>query len=190
MQSYARLNNIVYWLGLLLWGASLISAAVAAMNVFPVLSNDNLPMTIERYADFPQTEHARLAASHVMEPVFTSVDLIQFVAIALVLLTLVLQVLVFGMKLRKPATAVRAICIAIAACLFGYHVTALAPVMNGQLRSWWQAAEAGDTIEAERVRATFNIYHTKADSLLKANMFIVLFAISASAVAFTPSDET
>lgn len=186
MNSYFRLCNIVYWIGLLLWCAALISAGVSAMNVFTVLTPDNLPLSVERYADFPREMHPRLVASHVMEPVFTTVDVMQFIAIPLVVLTLALQVTLFRMRLRRPANAFRAVTIVAAAVLFGYHVTSIAPVMNGLLRDWWSAAQAGDVAEAERVRAQFNSYHTTADNLLKINLFIVISAVGASAVAFSP----
>lgn len=187
MNSYFRLNNIVHWVSLMLWCAALISAGVAAMNVFTVLDEGNLPLTIERYSEYPADQHPRLAASHVMEPVFTTVDLLQFVAAPLVLITLVLQVTMFRMRLRRPSNAVRAACLAIAAILFGYYATSVAPALNHQLRDWWAHAEAGELAQAADVRARFNDYHLTADNILKINLMLLIVAIGATAVAFSPN---
>jgi len=186
MNSYFRLNNIVHLVALLLWCSALISAGVAAMNVFTVLEHDNLPLTVERYSDYPADQHARLAASHVMEPVFTTVDVLQFVAVPLVLITLVLQFALFRMRFRSASNVVRAGCIAIAAILFGYYATSIAPTLNQQLRNWWSHAEAGEVAQADEVRARFNEYHLTADNILKVNLILLIVSIGSTAVAFSP----
>lgn len=190
MNSYFRLNNIVYWLALIIWISALISAGVAAMNVFTVLDADNLPLTIERYSAVDPAEHPRLAASLVMEPVFATVDLLQFAAIPLVILTLLLQFIVFRMNPRRFSNLLRIFLLTIAATVFVYHVTALARPMNAQLRQWWKANEAGDVAAAEIIRSEFNQRHQKADFLLKLNLLFLLGAAGASAVAFTPTRTT
>lgn len=186
MNSYFRLNNIVHWLSLVVWISALISAGVAAMNVFTVLDHENLPLLIGRYTAVDPAEHPRLAASHVMEPVFATVDLLQFIAVPLVMLTLILQFVVFGMNARRISNMLRIFLLTIAATGFVYHVAALARPMNAQLRQWWQANETGDVAAAESIRAQFNTLHGKADLTHRLNLFFLFAAAGASAVAFTP----
>jgi hypothetical protein len=186
MNSYFRLNNIVYWLALIVWISALISAGVSAMNVFTVLDQDNLPLQIDRYGGFPVEEHPRLAASHVMEPVFATVDLLQFAAVPLMLTTLVLQFAVFKMSARRISNMLRIFLLVVAATGFTYHAVALAPPMNSLLRQWWTAAEAGDVAGSEAIRRQFDQWHGKADLILRLNLFFLLGAAGASAVAFTP----
>lgn len=186
MISYFRLNNIVYWLALIIWISALISAGVSAMNVFTVLDHENLPLNIDRYNSFPIEEHPRLAASHVMEPVFATIDLLQFAAIPLVLITLILQFAVFKMNARRISNIMRIFLLVIAATGFAYHAFSLAPPMNSLLRQWWKAAEAGDVPGSESIRQQFDQYHSKADAILRLNLFFLIGAAGASAVAFTP----
>lgn len=178
-----RLVNVVYWTALVLWVSALVSAGIAAMNVFGTLVD--APIAWERYAAYPGAEHGRLAAGHVMEGVFFTVDLVQFAAIPLVLLTLGAQLMGLRMPLRRPANLLRCACLVTAAGLFAYHALALAPRMNRELRAHWTAAEAGDVAAATAHRTQFNALHPVADTLLRANLVLTLIAVAASAAAFT-----
>jgi hypothetical protein len=183
MNSYLKLCNVLHWFGLILWISALVSAAVAAMNVFGTL--DKMSLTLERYAAFPAEDHARLAAGHIMEGVFFTVDLLQFIAAPLVVITLLLQLTVFRMRWRRPANLVRVIALIIAGGLFAYHATMIAPTMNRELRAFWAAAEAGDVDEANAHRAAFNAYHPTADAMLRLNLLLVMLGAGASAVALS-----
>ena len=133
MQGYFKICNAVYWVSLAVWLAALVAAGVAAANVFGTLGET--PLRLEQYAAYPAQEHARLAAGLIMESVFFTVDLIQFVAIPLTVLMLVAQLSVFGMPLKSVANLGRALCIVIAAGMFVFHATAVAPKMNRPPRS-------------------------------------------------------
>jgi len=186
MRGYRNVVNIIYWLALTIWIAALISAAVAAMNVFPTL--DETVLTLERYAEYPEAEHPRLLAGRIMERVFFLVDLLQFGAAPVAVLALLVQVFVFGMPLRRAGHIIRAGCIVAAAGLLTYHATLLAPGMNRELRAYWAAAEAGEIEAARARREAFNAYHPRADAVLRLNLLLLLVAVGASAAAWAPTD--
>ena len=163
---------------------ALISAGVAAMNVFPAL--DALPLELEQYAAYPAGEHPRLAAGRIMEGVFFLVDVLQFIAIPLTVLALLAQLLIFRLPVKRISNAVRTAMIVIAAGLFAWHATMLAPKMNRELRSFWSAAETGQVDEAQAHRRAFNAYHPRADAILRTNLLLLLVAAGTSAAAFTP----
>jgi hypothetical protein len=187
MTGYFRIVNTFYWLALIVWISALISAGVAAMNVFGTL--DAMPLELQRYAAYPVDDHPRLAAGHIMEGVFFLVDVLQFIAVPITLLALIAQVVVFHVPMRRVSNVVRSAAIVIAAALFACHATMLAPKMNRELRSYWAAAEAGQVDEAADHRRAFNAYHPAADAILRLNLLLLLIAAGASAVAFTPMPD-
>ena len=188
MPGYFKLVNAIYWMSLAAWLAALVSAGIAAGNVFGVL--DDLSLELERYAAYPTHEHGMLAAGHVMEGVFVTVDLIQFVAIPLTLLALGMQLAVYRLPVRSPANAVRTLCLVAAAGLFAYHATTLAPRMNRELRARWSAAEAGDVAAASAHQMAFSEDHPTADLILKTNLILLIIALGSSAAALSPSTRS
>lgn len=187
MSGYFKLCNALYWIALTLWISSLITAGIAAMNVFGQLIG--MPMQLDQFAAVPREEHGRLAAGIVMERVFFTIDLVQFLAVPLTVITLLLQLFVFRMRWTAASNILRTLCILLAAGIFAYHATSLAPVMNRDLRQYWSAAEAGDLAQADAHRSAFNQKHVIADNLLRANILFLLLGIGASAFAFTPSNQ-
>ena len=177
-----KLVLIVYWLGLILWVASLMTAGISAMNTFGTLPD--LGVTLESYADYPVAEHGRLAAGIVMERNFFVVDVIQMLVVPLVIVTLLVQLFGFGMRLRKPANLIRTFCLLLAASLFAFYVFSLAPRMNRELRSYWSQAEAGEIQQAKIHRANFDQDHPRAELILTINLFLLIVGAGASAAAF------
>ncbi len=184
MHTALKLCNIAYWMALTMWVSALSAAAIAAGNVFGTMPR--LGVTLERYKAVPPDEHWRLAAGKIMEGVFFTVDLFQFVAAPLTLVTLLLQLTLFRMPARTPSNWIRTACLVLAMLLFGYHVTAIGPRMNRELHEYWRSAEAGDLLAAESHRAAFNADHPIAMRLLQANLILVMIGIGASAVALGP----
>ena len=184
MQGYFKICNAVYWVSLAVWLAALVAAGVAAANVFGTLGKT--PLRLEHYAAYPAQEHARLAAGLIMEGVFFTVDLIQFVAIPLTVLMLVAQLLVFGMPLKSVANLGRALCIVIAAGMFAFHAIAVAPTMNHHLRAYWAAAETGDIALAHEHQTAFNEDHPTAEAILRINLILLVVAIGASSAVGSP----
>ena len=122
-----------------------------------------------------------------MADVFFAVDVVQFIAIPLVVITLVLQLVIFGVSARRPANVVRAVCLLVAAALFAWYALLLAPSLNGELRLFWHAAEAADLDAAQRHRELFRAGHTTARHILEVNLLLVLVSLAASAMALGPA---
>jgi len=132
MRWLLKMVLIIYWLGLMLWVGSLMTAGIAAMNTFGTLPD--LGVRLDSYADYPSAEHGRLASGMVMERNFFVVDVIQMLVVPLVIVTLLVQLFGFGMRLRKPANAIRTVSLLLAAGLFALYAFSLAPRMNRELR--------------------------------------------------------
>lgn len=191
MQFLFKLCNAVYWLALAVWLSVLVTAGVSAVAVFTTLGE--MDVSLSAYAAFEPDEsvvpnaHAHLAAGHVLEPVFTLVDFVQFAMIPLMLITLVAQFTVFQQKIRRPANLIRTGCIVIATGLFAFHALGTAPQMNRDLKAYWDAAKNGDVTTALQHREAFNRRHPTAEAVLKANLLLVVLATFASAMAMTPA---
>lgn len=176
--------NIAYWLGLGLWLSALVTAGVAAMNVFGSLPA--MQVQLPQYSAMPADSHGRIAAGKVMERVFFTVDLMQFIAIPVTLIAMLLQFATLRLRAGAPANLIRVGCIVIAAALFTIHATAIARPMNRELRSYWRAAESGDVEQAASHLSAFNAKHPVADTLLRINLILLVVAVAASGAALTP----
>ena len=62
------LCHVVYWLGLVLWTASLVTAGLTAMVVFSRLGD--VPLALDEFAAWPAEQHGRIAAGLTMADVF------------------------------------------------------------------------------------------------------------------------
>ncbi len=184
--SYLALCNMVYWLALMCWVGVLIAAGVAATATFTTLPDPELGVTLERFAAFDSTEHGRIAAGLVMEPVFTFVDLLQIVAAFFVLITLVVQLLMLQGSWRWFSNLIRMLCIAVAVGLFAWRTFTITPEMNSNLRAYWNAAEAGQIEIAENYRSAFDAQHGTASALFRGTLFALVIAVGASAVTLGP----
>lgn len=191
MRSMAPFCHAIYWLALTIWVGVLISAGVAATSTFTVLPDPELGVHLEKFSQFeaPHGTHGRIAAGHVMEPIFTFVDLAQVVASAVVLVTVLMQLTIFRQHARRSAALwniARVLCIGGALTLFTYRVLAVSPDMNRDLRAYWSAAQAGDVETADRHYAAFTANHPRASRLLNSTLLLLLASVAASAVALGP----
>lgn len=188
MNHLFKLCVMTYWLALIAWCAALIAAAIAAMNVFGTLNE--IAVSWSDYEAYPAEHHSRIVAGHIMEGVFLLVDIMQFIAVPLVMIMLLLQLTAFKQPWRRASNLLRSVCLIIASALFVYHVLAIAPSMNGELRRYWSAASSGDVARAESHLQAFNRLHPKADAILRLDLLLVLVAAGASAVALSQSPAT
>ncbi len=183
MSTPLRLCLIGYWTSLALWLSALVTAGISATMVFGRLPG--ISMTLERFGSYAGGEHGGMAAGLVMSDIFFAVDFVQFIVAPLTLLALALQLTVFGASWRCRANLVRGGCLLAAAALFAGYAIGLAPSLNGELRLFWAAAEAGDTGAALRHRELFATGHGTAALILKTNLMLVLAGLAASAIAPT-----
>lgn len=188
MNHLFKLCVMTYWLALIAWCAALIAAAVAAMNVF--VSLNEIAVSWSDYDAYPAEHHSRIVAGHIMMGVFFLVDIMQFIAVPLVMIMLLFQLTAFKQPWRRVSNILRIVCLTIAAGLFIYHVLAIAPSMNRELRAYWSAASSGDVTSAESHLEAFNRLHPKADAILRLDLLLVLVAAGASAVALSPIAAT
>jgi hypothetical protein len=175
---------VVYWLSLVAWLAALVAAGLCAVHTFGTLGD--MPLVLERFATYPAPEHGRIAAGLVMADVFFAVDCVQFAAIPAALIMLGLQLTVFGLPARRPSNLIRLGCLVLAAGLFAYYAVAVAPALNGALRSYWEAAAAGDVEAAGHDRGLVAAYHSTAQMVFQLNLALVTGAVAASAAALAP----
>lgn len=173
--------NTVYWLALTMWVSVLVAAGTAAATVFSILPSTEL--ILPRFREFPGSEHGRIAAGMVMEPIFTFVDIVQIVAAALVLVMVALQWVVFKNGRRSLLNVLRVGAIIAATALLAYRAVAVTPDMNRDLRAYWSAAEAGDLEVAAAHRATFDAAHVGASNLFSATLALLVAAVLASPAA-------
>ncbi len=143
MSGYARLVNIVFWLGLVAWVSAVAAAGVAASATFTILPD--LGLTVSGYQLTDTVQHGRLAAGKVMEPVFAFVDVVQLLAAMLVVVACLVQNTLIKVPWRTPANVIRVLGIILAAGLLLGRMALLSPDMNRQLRAYWSAAASGDT---------------------------------------------
>lgn len=183
-----KLCNAVYWLMLTIWVSVLISAGVAAMSAFTTLPDQSLGLRLDAFAQYDHAQHGRVAAGHVMEPIFTFVDLAQAPVSVLAVAMLLLQLTVFKMPWRSPSNIIRTLAVVLALGLFAWRIVTITPEMNRDLRSYWHAAQAGEVAEADRHLAAFNANHPRARNMMDATLVLLLVAIAASAVAMTPAN--
>ena len=96
------------------------------------------------------------------------------------------QLTVFGLPARRPSNFIRLGCLVLAAGLFAYYAVAVAPALNGALRSYWEAAAAGNVEAAGRDRDLVAAYHSTAQMVFQLNLALVTGALAASAAALAP----
>ena len=189
---YGHVVNVVYAMGLSLWfGALLMTGAVAAI-IFPTMRD--LGVSLDRFAAFDPSQHWKIAAGAVMEKAFFALDLVQAVSLFLIAGLFLMQVTLFGHRLRAKANLLRALLIATLIGTTGYHVFVLAPRMNANLRQFWTLAESGATDETGRTaamyQAAFDADHPRASTMLSTNALLVAGLVVVSAVALgRPSRE-
>ncbi|MCA9295978.1 MAG: hypothetical protein KC983_05660 [Phycisphaerales bacterium] len=166
--------SAIHALALTIWSATLISAAIAAMNVFPTMKV--MAIDAERFDALPRDEHGLIVAGVVMERIFATIDIVQMAIAPIAVLT---GIIVFYRSRACPrpwSARLHVVAIVLAGVLLAGHLTMLAPTMNRELHAFWSSAEAGDVEDAREHRAAFDELHPFADTLLRANLFILLAA--------------
>ncbi len=158
MPRAARFAEIVHQFVVGIWIGTLIMGAVVAAIIFPTMRE--LSPHFTRF-NLYTSDHADLGAGSFQARVFAAVDLVQFVALFVGLLTLVVSV---GARkaIRFKSTIIRSILMGGAMLLFGYQFFVLAPRMDRNAIQYWQAAQAGDTVSADAFREAFSADHPTA----------------------------
>lgn len=183
--------EIVLPLSLVLWAATLLSVAVAAMGVFITLPKSNVVLPeFTAYVNATSTTEAAAAANYgriagglVMAPVFAKTDQAQAILGSIAFVTFVARALLLRRCWRdqRLRTLLQGALIASALALVAWHNAVVAPRMDDALRSFWDHARAGEVAEADQARATFDADHHAADALFRVRFALVMTAIAVGA---------
>jgi len=182
--TYARVTSVTYWLALAIWFGSLMTVAIAAMIAFTVLPEQDL--TLSAYSDYRPEQHGRIAAGLVLDPIFAITDVVQIVAAIVAVGMVFLQLVAFRMRVSRPANWLRTLAILAAGGVLCYRLVVVTPPMNDALTEYRAAAMAGDVELADRLRASFQDDHTRAERLFQVTFLLVIAAMVLSASAVVP----
>ena len=171
-----RLCNAIYWLALVVWISVLISAFVARCGATAILPD--MGLTLDDYLTYDVQEHWRIAAGKLMEPIFTFVDLVQFVAVLLVLVAVLLQSTLFRVSLRSSGSRLRLLCLALASVLFAVRAVVIMPSQNRSMRAYWDAAKAAHMNAATDYRESFQATQSVALWMMGATVALLLAAVA------------
>ena len=180
-----RFVRIVFWLTLVLWVGALMSGGVAAASVFSILPS--LGVELDGYSQFPVDEHGRIAAGMIMEPVFTGIDVAQFVLAAIVIIAFVIELSLTSSRRWRTSNVLRVLALLIAAGTLVWRAAMIMPAMNQDLRAYRAAAEAGDTAEATSRRLEFDEAHPVAQRFMEATLVSLLVTAGATAAGVVPA---
>ena len=164
MLIYLKACLVMYWISLALWLSMLVSGAIAAVNVFGAVPD--------------------MDAGRIMADVFVTTAFVRFVVVPLSVITLLLQVTVFGLPWRTPAGITRTLGMLGAAAIFAFYAFAVTPPLNRQIRQYRDATESGDVTAAQAHHAEVRRLHGRAELTQQLELVLVLVAIGASAAAF------
>lgn len=182
------LCETVHLMALGVWlGAVLMTGATAgiAFTTLPELS-----LSLAEFANGPG-EHGVIAAGILMAKVFLVSDAVQLGGATIAFVTLLLSTVMLELSVFRRATAARwGLMLAILISM-SYYQFMLAPAMNSELASYWEAAKAGDTEVALEHKAAFDERHPRASVILKLHAGLVfgLFAVGLYAVQTTERER-
>ncbi|MBL4591363.1 MAG: hypothetical protein JKY96_05325 [Phycisphaerales bacterium] len=168
--SVFRFAQILHLLSLALWMGSTAMSGVVAAIVFPTMRK--LDPTLGAYPDYTG-DHAILGAGQIASKVFLAVDTIQFICASLALGTFIVMLLC-GYSLNTLARVLRSILLCGALGLLSYHLLILMPAMNLDLRTYWDAAEIGNTVLADTHKDNFLAMHSTASRTIGGITLVVL----------------
>jgi len=186
MRTTARLTELGFWLGLVLWVSAIVSAGLAAAFAFPTMLE--FKVVVPKFMAYEESEHWSIAAGLLMERIFTFTDMVQLVVCLVTVLSLASGYAVGARRFRQPLEMMRAICIAGAALLLAYRVLLFAPEMNRLLNLFWNAAQDGAEEMASMHRADFQAMHPTASRLYGFTLLLLL--VSAAITAWLPPQST
>lgn len=157
-----------------LWLGVLVMGAVVAGRTFPMMRD--LDPALPAYGG---DEHWRIAAGHVAAFIFSVVDVAQFVAVLLAVLTLTAIVRLRGAMLGRVSALVRAIALGVAMLLVAAQLLLIGPRITASMHRSWAAAQQGDLAAAEAQREAVAFWHPWASRTLGATALCVLVALGA-----------
>jgi len=177
MTTERKLAEAVHALTLAVWLGSLVMAAIVVARVFPMMRE--FGPVLESFQGYPSEHHPVIVGGHVGEHVFTSLAVIQFFGVLFTAGSLVLGIWLWGIPLRRVSTLLRASGLGLAVMCVSGQLFWLDPMMNAELRAFWEQARLGEVERADRHREAFNALHPTASNLLAGSFLGVATAVVA-----------
>lgn len=186
MSPMRRLLETVHLTFVGLWMGSLAMAGAAAAIIFPTIRD--LDPSLPDYASFTGP-HWKLAAGHVASRIFLVADAVALGCLIVSGLTLGLVVASKEPWRQAWTTGIRLVALFGALSLLTYSFFFLGPRMNTNMRSYWDAAEAGNNEAALQYQAAFDKDHPTASTVMVSSFACVTLLMIAGAFAVTGRDS-
>lgn len=161
-------------------------AGAAAAIIFPTIRD--LDPSLPDYASFTGP-HWKLAAGHVASRIFLVADAVALGCLIVSGLTLGLVVASKEPWRQAWTTGIRLVALFGALSLLTYSFFFLGPRMNTNMRSYWDAAEAGNNEAALQYQAAFDKDHPTASTVMVSSFACVTLLMIAGAFAVTGRDS-
>jgi len=174
-----------YWLAISIWIAALLAPAAAGIAVFNVLPG--MDATFPEFSAATAPNQAAIAGGHVVNPLFIASDIVQLICAAIVLFALGLEQFFWRPAHPSKADYIRIPTLLIAALLTLVEICALGPTSRHHLYAYWDAVKQGSMDVAMEAKAAFDVLHPWSTTLYATSFGLLLIAVVASAVAYSPS---
>jgi len=145
------------------WLGSLLMTGVAAAILFPTMKG--LDPKLPAFAEYTG-DHWMIAAGRAADRIFSINDALQLACALVVVVTLAAGAVWCNLRPTGLRGVLRLLALCVALVALGFQLFVLAPRMSLNLKTYWQAAQAGDRPLADRHQAAFSTDHTTAQNTL------------------------
>ena len=177
MNSWRGFVESVHVTALGLWLGMIVGAASAAAVIFPTMKT--IDARIPGY-EASVADNFRVAGGMVAQKVFLISDLVAFPSAIAAIVTLGVQIVVFRIPVRRPATILRAASLSIALAAFASMLIIVEPALVRASKLHWAAIKAGDSAAIALHKAAVDELHPMASNLMAATALAVLCSLIAS----------
>jgi hypothetical protein len=161
-----------------LWAGALLMAGGAAAVIFPTVKD--LQAQVPALSTYTG-EHWRLVGGRVANKIFLIADIAQLILAGKALLTLAMLGLRRAPAIRAGRVAIVWIAgLGASLMLLSYHLLVLQPRMGANLRKYWDAAGAGQNVQAQEFRLAFDADHPTASRVLITLAVLVVITLIAA----------
>ncbi|MEM0983262.1 MAG: hypothetical protein AAGI17_04860 [Planctomycetota bacterium] len=171
-----------------IWVGVLVLAGASAAILFPKMKE--LAPRLPDFEAYRPEAHWRLAAGITQNEIFKVADIAQFALATACLATLIAMLVFGGLDTKKWSTGVRITLLTIAMSLLSYNLFFLAPRMQANATTYWEAARTGEVETADAAYAAFDADHPTASRVLGGTAIAVLGVTIAGAWSATVAGES
>lgn len=181
--------DTLHILSLALWLAATLGSALAAAVLFPTLKS--LHPRLPEYEAY-QGEHFLVAAGTVAQKIFLIADMVHLPAALIAVITLVLSVRARGVLSKRPATAVRAVSLAVALACLGAMLLIVTPRLVSHTKQHFAAMQQNNASAIAAHKAAVDDIHPIASRLMGTMALSTLLSLASGAwsLASPPSSPS